>query len=54
MPKDGFSVREELMIDWPHHTRLLVEDMEMVKIHKRKEMNAALSLGFWCIDHQNT
>ena len=33
------------MTDWPHHTRLLVEDMEMEKIHKRKEMSAALRLA---------
>jgi hypothetical protein len=54
MPKDSFSVREELMTDWPHHTRLLVEDMEMVKIHKRKEMSAALLVQLSGVDHQNT
>jgi hypothetical protein len=48
MPKDNFSVRKELMTDWPNHTRLLVEDMEMVKIHERKEMSTALRPGFRC------
>jgi hypothetical protein len=31
-----------------NHTGLLVEDMEMVKIHERKEMSTALRPGFRC------